>query len=144
MCYIYKLQRRKHSQLDVHSKTLSFIDIAQSMQIISSRIVHKPNLSFFLLPRYSLERSGQSFRQQRINTLCICTSSIALSIFFVFNKINIDYYYQIFNGMNVACIYEKNNHFTYVVHINLSQFHVKKKYNNIYITSLFLVKVFSH
>lgn len=62
-----KLQRRKHSQLDVHSKTLSFIDIAQSMQIISSRIVHKPNLSFFLLPRYSLERSGQSFSQQRIH-----------------------------------------------------------------------------
>lgn len=34
--------------------------------------------------------------------------------------------------MKVTCIYEKNNHFTYVVHINLSQFHVKKKYINIY------------
>lgn len=27
---------------------------------------------------------------------------------------------------------KKDNNFTYVVHINLSQFHVKKKYNNIY------------
>lgn len=42
-----KLQRRKHSQLDMHSKTLSFIDIAQSMQIILSKIVHKLNLPFF-------------------------------------------------------------------------------------------------
>lgn len=27
---------------------------------------------------------------------------------------------------------KKDNNFTYVVHINLSQFHVKKKYINIY------------
>lgn len=38
---------------------------------------------------------------------------------------------------------KKDNNFTYVVHINLSQFHVKKNIL-IYITSLFLVTVFSH
>lgn len=37
---------------------------------------------------------------------------------------------------------KKNKHFTYVVHIYISEFRVKK--NIIYITSLFLVNVFLH
>lgn len=67
----------------MHSKTLSFIDIAQSMQIILSKIVHKPNLTFFASSIFSLEK--WTFIQTEENTLYIFNSTI--DFFFVFNKI---------------------------------------------------------